>query len=101
MTTQHHPQPGHELRRARAHEGDRVQQDHDKGGHQGGHGKAPSPVDIQKALKGMDYPASKDEVVQCAERSHADGVVLDMLRRIPERQYETPASVSKEVGKLM
>ncbi|AJX35605.1 DUF2795 domain-containing protein [Burkholderia oklahomensis] len=101
MTSQRHPHTGHELSRSRAHEGERMQQDHDKGGHQGGHGKAPSPVDIQKTLKGMDYPASKDDVVRCAERSHADGDVIDMLRRIPDRQYDTPASVSKEVGKLM
>ena len=54
----------------------------------------------QKALKGMDYPASKAAVVECAERSHADGVI-DMLRRIPDREYGTPASVSKELGRLM
>ncbi|MCF2132781.1 DUF2795 domain-containing protein [Mycetohabitans rhizoxinica] len=99
--TSRHPHTGHELSHARAHEGDRVQQDHDKGGHQSGHGKAPSPVDIQKALKGMDYPASKEDVIQCAQRSHADDSVLEMLKRIPEREYGTPASVSKEVGKLM
>ncbi|MBW5809665.1 DUF2795 domain-containing protein [Burkholderia sp. COPS] len=99
MTSRQHT--GHELSRARAHEGERAQQDHDKGGHQTGHGKPPSPVDVQKALKGMDYPASKEAVVQCAERSHADGAVLEMLRRIPDREYTTPASVSKELGRLM
>ncbi len=82
-------------------QGERTQQDHDKGGHQTGHGKAPSPVDVQKALKGMDYPASKADVVQCAERSHADQQVLEMLRQIPDREYTTPASVSKELGRLM
>ncbi|KWF22753.1 DUF2795 domain-containing protein [Burkholderia pseudomultivorans] len=99
MTSRQHT--GHELSHARAHEGERAQQDHDKGGHQSGHGKAPSPVDVQKALKGMDYPASKADVVECAERSHADPAVIDMLRRIPEREYGTPASVSKELGRLM
>ncbi|KVF75755.1 DUF2795 domain-containing protein [Burkholderia diffusa] len=92
---------GHEYSHARAHEGERTQQDHDKGGHQAGHGKAPGPVDVQKALKGMDYPASKSDVVQCAERSHADPHMLDMLRQIPDREYRTPASVSKELGRLM
>ncbi|WP_153260105.1 DUF2795 domain-containing protein, partial [Burkholderia cenocepacia] len=48
-----------------------------------------------------DYPASKADVVQCAERSNADRAVLDMLRKIPEREYDTPASVSKELGRLM
>ncbi|RAB82618.1 DUF2795 domain-containing protein, partial [Burkholderia multivorans] len=73
----------------------------DKGGHQGGHGKPPSPIDVQKALKGLDYPASKSDVVECAERSHANPDVLEMLKQIPDREYETPASVSKELGRLM
>lgn len=98
MTSRQHT--GHETSRTRAHEGDRAQQDPDKGGHPSGHGKSPSPVDVQKALKGMDYPASKADVVQCAERSHADSHVVDMLKRIPDREYDTPASVSKEVGRL-
>ncbi|AIO26561.1 DUF2795 domain-containing protein [Burkholderia cepacia] len=99
MTSRQHT--GHELSRARAHEGERAQQDHDKGGHQTGHGKPPGPVDVQKALKGMDYPASKATIVECAQRSHAAHDVLDMLTRIPDREYDTPASVSKELGRLM
>ncbi|WP_258402029.1 DUF2795 domain-containing protein, partial [Burkholderia multivorans] len=66
-----------------------------------GHGKPPSPIDVQKALKGLDYPASKSDVVECAERSHANPDVLEMLKQIPDREYETPASVSKELGRLM
>ncbi|MGZ2749500.1 DUF2795 domain-containing protein [Burkholderia stagnalis] len=92
---------GHEPSHARAHEDDRVRQDHDQGGHQTGHGKAPSPVDVQKALKGITYPACKADVVECAERSHADREVIDMLKRIPDREYRTPASVSKALGRLM
>ncbi|NGM75583.1 DUF2795 domain-containing protein, partial [Burkholderia multivorans] len=26
---------------------------------------------------------------------------LEMLKQIPDREYETPASVSKELGRLM
>ncbi|KGC07691.1 hypothetical protein DM81_3870 [Burkholderia multivorans] len=98
MTSRQHT--GHEHSHSRAHEGERTQQDHDKGGHQGGHGKPPSPIDVQKALKGLDYPASKSDVVECAERSHANPDVLEMLKQIPDREYETPASVSKELGRL-
>ena len=38
MTSRQHT--GHEYSHSRAHEGERAQQDHDKGGHQGGHGNA-------------------------------------------------------------
>ena len=57
----------------------------------------PSPIDIQKALGGMDYPASKDEIVKKARDSKADSPVLDALEGLPERQYDTPTDVSKEI----
>ena len=90
---------GHELSRSRAHQGDRAT--HDKGGHQGGHGKPPGPFDVQKSLKDLDYPASKPQVLDCARRAHVDEDMLLALGRIPERDYATPASISKELGKLM
>ncbi len=57
----------------------------------------PSPIDIQKALSGMDYPASKDQIVQHAESSGADGEVLEALRKIEDREYEGPSGVSSAV----
>ena len=57
----------------------------------------PSPIDIQKALSGMDYPASKDQIIQHAERSGADEEILDALRGIDDREYEGPSGVSSAV----
>ena len=57
----------------------------------------PSPIDVQKALSGMDYPASKDQIVQHAEQSGADDEVLDALRGIEDREYEGPSGVSSAV----
>jgi hypothetical protein len=57
----------------------------------------PSPIDIQKALSGMDYPASKDQIVQHAESHGADGEVLDALKGIDDREYEGPSGVSSAV----
>lgn len=59
---------------------------------------SPSPIDIQKALGGMNYPASRDDLVSNAEDSGADESVLDALRNIPDTQYESPADVSKAVS---
>jgi Protein of unknown function (DUF2795) len=57
----------------------------------------PSPIDIQKALSGMDYPAGKDQIVQHAESQGADKEVLDALRGIEDREYEGPSGVSSAV----
>ncbi len=56
-----------------------------------------SPIDIQKALSGMDYPASKDDIVAHAERNGGDKEVLEALRKIDDRQYEGPSGVSSAV----
>ncbi|WP_336714751.1 DUF2795 domain-containing protein [Arthrobacter sp. USHLN218] len=58
----------------------------------------PSPIDIQKALGGVDYPASAADLVKKAEDSGADSSVIDVLRGLPDRQYETPAEVNKAVA---
>jgi hypothetical protein len=57
-----------------------------------------SPIQLQKHLKGMDYPAGKDELVSHAESHGAPDEVLQALRNIPDRQYDGPGGVSSAVG---
>lgn len=56
-----------------------------------------SPIDIQKALGGVDYPAQKQDLVERAESSGADDSVLDALRGIPDRGYDSPTEVSAAI----
>ena len=57
-----------------------------------------NPIELQKALGGVDYPASKDELVKNAEGKNADDGVLSFLRDLPDKNYETPADVNKEMS---
>jgi Protein of unknown function (DUF2795) len=41
-------------------------------------------TDVQKALKGADYPASGDELARLAEDNGADGELVEKLRDIGE-----------------
>ena len=55
-----------------------------------------NPIQLQKALGGMNYPASKDELVKHAENKDADGEVLSALRYMHEDQtYESAADVNQ------
>ena len=54
-----------------------------------------SPIDIQKALKGMEYPASKQQILEHAKGGEKD--VLDALQKIDDREYEGPSGVSAAV----
>ncbi len=58
---------------------------------------APNPIQVQKYLSGIDYPASKDDIVATAEKEGADGDVLDALKNIPDGEYDAPTAVSKAV----
>ncbi len=57
-----------------------------------------SPIDIQRHLGGMDYPASKEEILEQARASGADEDVLSRLERIPNRQYDGPNVIMKELS---
>jgi hypothetical protein len=56
-----------------------------------------SPIDIQKALGGMDYPASKEQIVQHARDHGAGDEVVTALEKIEDREYEGPSGVSSAV----
>lgn len=58
----------------------------------------PNPIELQKYLSGVDYPAKRDDLVRAAERNGADSGTLDVVRRLPDRTYEGPSGVSKEIG---
>ena len=57
-----------------------------------------NPIQAQKFLGGMNYPAGKDEIVQHAEGQGADDDILSVLRQIPDRQYDGPNAVSHEIS---
>jgi hypothetical protein len=57
-----------------------------------------NPIELQKHLSGVDYPAGRDDLVRTAEQNGADEETLKALRDLPDRTYEGPSGVSKEVG---
>ncbi len=59
-----------------------------------------NPIQIQKFLKGVDYPARRADLLEQAEAQGADADVRSTLEQLPDRTYETPADVSEAVGKL-
>jgi hypothetical protein len=60
----------------------------------------PNAIHVQKYLGGIDYPVSKRELLDKAQQGGADSQTLQALEKIPEQQYDSPVSVSREVSKL-
>lgn len=57
-----------------------------------------NPIQIQKFLSGVDYPADKADLLQAAEENGADDAVLSMLQCLPEQSYDGPTAVSEEIS---
>jgi hypothetical protein len=56
-----------------------------------------SPIDIQKALGGMDYPGKKEEIVKHAQDNGGGDDFVKALQGIEDREYEGPSGVSAAV----
>ncbi|MDD5039144.1 MAG: DUF2795 domain-containing protein [Dehalococcoidales bacterium] len=59
-----------------------------------------SAAQIQVYLKGIHYPANKQQVVNQAKSNNAPENVMSFLRRLPDRQYSRPTEIEQEFGKM-
>lgn len=59
-----------------------------------------NPAQIEKFLGGMNYPASRDDLVDYAKQRGADTNVLQTLQRLPYDSFDTPGDVSEAVGEI-
>jgi hypothetical protein len=55
-------------------------------------------IDVQKALKGVTYPADKQTLLEAAKSNGADDEALKQLEGLADGEYGSPAEVSKGVG---
>lgn len=62
----------------------------------GGH----SPSNILHHLKGVGFPAHKDDLVEQAKKNVAAHDIVDILRQLPDVEYHSMADVLKGVGKV-
>jgi hypothetical protein len=54
---------------------------------------------LGQILKDLDFPASKDKIIQFVQQKNpAEGVLLSSLKKIEERQYQNVSDVAKSAG---
>ncbi|HZV99183.1 MAG TPA: DUF2795 domain-containing protein [Methylophilaceae bacterium] len=54
-----------------------------------------NPIQIQKYLKGVDYPANKAALIENAKKLGADENICNSLEQLPDEEFQTPADVSE------
>ena len=63
--------------------------------------KNASPAQVQQKLDGVDYPASKQDLINHVKKSSGENEgVIDILQQLPDKNYNSPVDVSKAVGQV-
>lgn len=60
------------------------------------------PANIMKHLKGINFPASKSDIISHARSGAGPDTdsVIDILNKIDDGRYDSPAEVMHQVGKI-
>jgi hypothetical protein len=57
-----------------------------------------STAEVLEALKGIDLPKSKAELIKYAQSRNASKDVIDILNRLPDQQFGNAADITHAVG---
>jgi hypothetical protein len=59
-----------------------------------------SPANLQKYLRDVGYPATKQDLLAQARRNEAPQEIIDTIQRIPEDEFGGPQDVMKGYGQI-
>ena len=62
--------------------------------------RAPSAADIEKALSGIQYPKTREELVNYAAERVSDEELMNLIRSLPTREYRDSADVAIALGEV-
>lgn len=58
----------------------------------------PYAIEVEKYLKGFQFPATRKDFVDRASSNEGPGEVLTILQEMPEQDYDSPVEVAKVVS---
>jgi len=58
----------------------------------------PTPIELQKYLGGVDYPATKDDLVRVARQNGAPDDLVSDLENADRDSFDGPTAVSSAVA---
>jgi Protein of unknown function (DUF2795) len=57
-----------------------------------------NPIEVQKHLAGVDYPATRDELADAARRNGADDDLVQAISELRDEQFDAPNTVMERLG---
>ena len=59
-----------------------------------------NPVEVERYLKGVNYPAKKNNLIKHAQQNGASQNILETFKDLREENFNSPVDVSKAVGEI-
>lgn len=59
-----------------------------------------SPAAVERYIKGIDFPASKEELISKAKTNGAPQEVLNLMKHFEAKEYKALTDISKEAGRV-
>jgi hypothetical protein len=57
-----------------------------------------SPKEVEKHLKGVKFPAKKEDLITQARKEGASQDIIDALQKMPSQTFNAPTDVAKAIG---
>lgn len=57
-----------------------------------------NPIQLQKHLKGINYPASKEDLINHAQQLGADEDAIAALEQLPDQEFDSPTQVNQAIS---
>jgi hypothetical protein len=58
-----------------------------------------NPIEVQKHLAGVDYPATRDQLAETARSNGADDDVVRAISQLGDEQFDGPDTVMERLGR--
>ncbi|HQG32601.1 MAG TPA: DUF2795 domain-containing protein [Deltaproteobacteria bacterium] len=59
-----------------------------------------STAEVLEAIKGIDLPKSKSEIIKYAQSRNASKAVMDILNKMPDQKFRSAADIVHAVGEI-
>lgn len=59
-----------------------------------------NPIEVANSLKGVEYPVDKQGLLKCARGNDACPEVIKVIKNLPEREYDNPITISREISNI-
>ena len=57
-------------------------------------------VDVSQYLKGIEFPATKQDLLRCVQKNQAQSDVINQIQKLEDRQYTNMSEVMKGFSTL-